>query len=178
MASSPWPPIACVPSSWQLLARGRATSGDLPCTDGQTDIRNLNIMMMMMILYEGIKVCVCACVRACVRVCIKADYIVCKALRLLETLDSVSNYYHTVCRFATVSCPLCRQRDAEVVMQRDVIFNQTKAQGIDIEGVNLVRLLNLDRVEDFANLTMLGTYVSVHYNYVVVCGHLLLILLF
>ena len=38
MPSSPWPPIACVPSWLQLMARGQATSSELPLeTDGQTD---------------------------------------------------------------------------------------------------------------------------------------------
>ena len=35
-ASSPWPPIACVPSWLQLLAQGQATSCELPCTHRRT----------------------------------------------------------------------------------------------------------------------------------------------
>ena len=49
---------------------------------------------------------------------------------------------------------------SEVELQREIILNQTRSQGIQGDEDRLIQLLNLDRVEDFANLTMLGEYAS------------------
>ena len=67
-----------------------------------------------------------------------------------------------ICRFATVSCPLCRDKVTEKVMevdmQRATILNQMTAQSIQADPDRLIQLLNLDREKDFANLAMLGVY--------------------
>ncbi len=59
-------------------------------------------------------------------------------------------------RFATLSCPLCLIRVEEVANQTAALLNATGLQGTNFTDTEVQALFALDRVEDFANLIMLG----------------------